>query len=49
MFTSTVKRSPLCTVKTLGALTLPIFITIDDAASLLITSTTIVSMPCRVP
>jgi hypothetical protein len=49
MFTSTVKRSPLCTDKIVGALTLPIFITILEAANFFTTAHTKVSMPCKLP
>jgi hypothetical protein len=46
---SVVNKSPLCTVNTLGALTGPIFITIDDAASFSYTAQTMDSIPCRLP
>jgi hypothetical protein len=46
---SAVRRDPLCTSSTEGALIAPIFSLIDDAASLLNTATAIVSMPCKFP
>jgi hypothetical protein len=46
---SVVNKSPLCTVNTLGALTGPIFITIDEAANFSYTAHTILSIPCKLP
>jgi hypothetical protein len=46
---STVSKSPLATVKTLGADTAVTLKTIELAASLLNTVQKVVSMPCRLP
>jgi hypothetical protein len=44
-----VSKSPVADAYTLGALTLPTFIRIDEAASLLNTATNIVSIPFKLP